>query len=135
MIEKLEKNWRQFKESAPGHRFQDRYRRRRQDEKGHIIKRVVLITLGTIIAVGSLALSPLPGPGWGTVFIGLMILGGELLPAARFLDWAEVRLRELGRFIGEVWQASMLGKVTVVVAAVILVAVSGYVAYYFLFGS
>ncbi len=75
MIGNLKNNWEEFRESEPGTRFQDRYHRRRQDEQGHILKRVFLITLGAIIAVGSLALAPLPGPGWGTVFIGLMIHG------------------------------------------------------------
>ncbi len=65
VIGNLKNNWQEFKESEPGHRFKDRYHRRRQDEQGHIIKRVFLITLGAIIAVGSLALAPLPGPGWG----------------------------------------------------------------------
>lgn len=90
MIERLKTNWEEFQESEPGERFKDRYNRRRQDEEGHLLKRILLIALGTVIAISSLALAPLPGPGWGTVFIGLMILGGELLPAARLLDWAEV---------------------------------------------
>lgn len=63
MIGNLKNNWEEFRESESGTRFQDRYHRRRQDEQGHILKRVFLITLGAIIAVGSLA--PLPGPGWG----------------------------------------------------------------------
>lgn len=133
MIERLKSNWEEFKESEPGHRFKDRYHRRRQDEEGHILKRIFLITLGAVIAVGSLVLSPLPGPGWGTVFIGLMILGGELLPAARFLDWAEVRLRKLGRFIERIWHASVLGKIAIVAVAAALVAAFVYLVYYLFF--
>ena len=86
MVEQMRQSWREFAESRPGERFKDRYRRRRQDEQGHIIWRIFLITLGAVIALGSLILAPLPGPGWATVFVGLMILAGELLPAARFLD-------------------------------------------------
>lgn len=133
MIKKLKDDWREFADDEAGRRFQNRYHRRRENEKGHILLRVFLITLGAVIALSSLVLAPLPGPGWGTVFIGLMILGGELLPAARFLDWAEVRLRKLGRFIGEVWRSSALGKVAVIAVAVILVAAFGYVAYLLLF--
>ncbi len=133
MIDKLKHDWREFAESEPGRRFKDRYHRRRENERGHIVKRVLLIALGAIIAVGSLALAPLPGPGWGTVFIGLMILGGELLPAARLLDWLEVRLRKLWQFIQRVWRSSVLGKVAVVVAAVILAAAVIYVFYLLLF--
>ena len=98
-----------------------------------MVKRIFLILLGAIIAVGSLVTAPLPGPGWATVFLGLMILAGELMPAARLLDWLELRLRELWRFIQSVWRSSALGKVAVVVAAVILAAAVLYTAYWLLF--
>ncbi len=129
MIEQMQRHWREFTESKPGERFKDRYRRRRQDEQGHIIWRIFLITLGAVIALGSLILAPLPGPGWATVFVGLMILAGELLPAARFLDWLEVWLRNLGRFVQQVWQASVLGKGVVILVAAFCVAAVVYVVY------
>jgi len=134
MFEQLRQNWREFTESKPGQRFKDRYHRRRQDEQSHIIWRIFLITLGAVIALGSLVLAPLPGPGWATVFIGLMILGGEVLPAARFLDWLEIWLRKLGRFIHKIWQASVLGKITVSLVAALCVAAVAYVAYLSLSG-
>ena len=134
MIERLREQWREFRESKPGHRFQDRYRRRQQDERGHVLKRIFLIVFGTVLALGSLFLAPLPGPGFATVFVGLAILAGELLPAARFLDWAEVRLRRFARFVGKVWRSSLLGKAAVVVAAALVAAAIAYVAYRLLFG-
>jgi len=133
MIERMRQNWREFKESKPGQRFEERYRRRQQAERGHLAWRVFLITLGAVIAVGSLILAPLPGPGWATVFVGLMILAGELLPAARFLDWLEVWLRKLGRFTLEVWRTSVLGKVAVILVAAALAVAVVYVAYLLLF--
>jgi uncharacterized protein (TIGR02611 family) len=133
MGERMKQHWQEFKESKPGQRFKDRYRRRRQDEQGHIILRIFLIALGAVIAVGSLVLAPLPGPGWATVFIGLMILAGELLPAARFLDWLELQLRKLWQFTRQVWKRSVLGKVAVVVVAAICVAALIYVVYLLLF--
>jgi uncharacterized protein (TIGR02611 family) len=133
MVERMKRHWREFKESKPGQRFKERYRRRQEAERGHIIWRIFLITLGAVIALGSLILAPLPGPGWATVFIGLMILGGELLPAARFLDWLEVRLRELWRLVQRVWRASLLGKVSVVVLAGSCAAAIVYVGYLLLF--
>lgn len=129
MIEQMQRHWREFTESKPGERFKDRYRRRRQNEQGHIIWRIFLTTLGAVIALGSLILAPLPGPGWVTVFVGLMILAGELLPAARFLDWLEVWLRNLGRFVQQVWQASVLGKGVVILVAAFCVAAVVYVVY------
>lgn len=134
MIEKTKESWREFKKGKPGHRFHDHYLRRREKEEGHIVKRMLLIALGVIIAIGSLVLSPLPGPGWGTAFIGLMILGGELLPVARSLDWVEVRLRKLGRFVGKVWRSSVVGKAVVVVVAVAIVAATFYITYWLFFG-
>jgi uncharacterized protein (TIGR02611 family) len=133
MVEQIERQWREFRESKPGERFKDRYRRRRQDEQGHIIWRIFLITLGAVIALGSLVLAPLPGPGWATVFVGLMILGGELLPAARFLDWLEVQLRRLWQLVHGAWHASLLGKVAVVVVAGSCAAAIIYVGYLLLF--
>jgi len=129
MMEQLQRHWREFTESNPGERFKDRYRRRRQNEQGHIVWRIFLITLGAVIALGSLILAPLPGPGWATVFVGLMILAGELLPAARFLDWLEVWLRKFWRFVQQVWQASVLGKVAVTLVAALCVAAVVYVVY------
>jgi uncharacterized protein (TIGR02611 family) len=129
MIGQLKQHWREFSESKPGHRFQERYRRRQQAGRGHILKRVFLIVLGAVLALGSLFLAPLPGPGFVTVFLGLAILAGELLPAARFLDWAEVRLRKLARFFRHTWRSSFLGKVSIVALAALLAAALSYVIY------
>lgn len=129
MIERLRRHWREFRGSKPGHRFQDRYRRRQQAGRSHILKRIFLIVLGAVLALGSLFLAPLPGPGFATVFLGLAILAGELLPAARFLDWAEVRLRKLARFVRDVWRSSPAGKVLVVAIAALLVAAVAYMVY------
>ena len=129
MIGRLKQHWREFSESKPGHRFQERYRRRQQAGRGHILKRVFLIVLGAVLALGSLFLAPLPGPGFATVFLGLAILAGELLPAARFLDWAEVRLRKLARFVRHAWRSSFFGKVSIVAIAALLAAAISYVIY------
>ena len=133
MIKSLKGDWEEFKESEPGERFKDRYRRRQQ-EPGHIVKRVVLVVLGSVLAVGSLLTAPLPGPGFATVFLGLAILAGELLPAARFLDWSEVRLRLLWQFVVDVWRTGPLSKVSLIFVAAFLAAGFLYVAYRLLFG-
>lgn len=133
MIRQIKQSWREFTESKPGERFKDRYRRRQQDERGHIIWRIFLITLGAVIALGSLILAPLPGPGWATVFVGLMILAGEFLPAARSLDWLEVRLRKFWRFVEMVWRASAFGKVAVILVAALCATAVVYLVYLVLF--
>src|ERR671910_2961026 len=128
MIARTKASWQRFKAGKPGHRFQDRYHHR-QAAQGHQMKRVLLIFLGAVLAVGSLFLAPLPGPGFATVFLGLAILAGELLPAARFLDWAEVRLRKLAHFVANVWQGSLLGKISVVAVAALCAAAVAYAIY------
>ncbi len=76
----------------------------------------------------------LPGPGTLTFFVGLAMISGEFYPVARLLDWAEVRVRELGRWVGGVWGSSAVGKASVVVVGAICAAAVLYVAYRLLFG-
>ena len=134
MIRSLKNDWREFTGSEPGSRFKDRYYRRQKDNgEGRLVVKVFYIILGTVIAIGSLFTAPLPGPGFATVLLGLAILGGELLPAARFLDWAELRLRALWRFTQGVWRSGLAGKVAVIVVVAALAGAFFYVAYLLLF--
>ena len=72
---------------------------------------------GITIALGSLLLGVLPGPGTLTFFVGLGMIAGEFRLVARLLDWAKVRARELGRWVRGVWRSSAAGKVLVVSVA------------------
>jgi uncharacterized protein (TIGR02611 family) len=100
--------WRQFlNQSAPGCRFRDRYRRRQQAGRDRsMFRRACYVAFGIAIAIGSLVLAPLPGPGWGTFFVGLGIVAGEVLYVARLLDRGEVRLREALQRTKGVWDKS-----------------------------
>ncbi len=133
MIGRFKGDLEEFRESKPGERFKERYRRRQQ-APGHAAKRILLVILGSVIALGSLLTAPLPGPGFATVFLGLAVLAGELLPAARFLDWSEVRLRQLWEFVLSVWRTGPFGKVSVVFVIAFLAAAFLYLAYRLLFG-
>src|SRR3954449_6315814 len=53
MVERMKRHWREFSEGKPGERFKERYRRRQEAERGHILWRIFLIVLGAVIAVGS----------------------------------------------------------------------------------
>ncbi|MRG60764.1 TIGR02611 family protein [Agromyces sp. CFH 90414] len=57
--------------------------------------RIGVGVLGGVIAVGGLALVPLPGPGWLVVFLGLAILGTEFAWARRMAAFVK---RALDRF-------------------------------------
>jgi hypothetical protein len=101
--------WRWFlKYSAPGCRFRDRYRRRQQSGRDRsMLRRALYVAFGIAIALGSLLLAPLPGPGWGTLFVGLGIVAGEVLHVARLLDQGEVNLRKALQRTKGMWDKSI----------------------------
>src|ERR687890_1556646 len=134
MIARTKQNWQEFKESKPGHRFQDRYRRRQESEHGwKDPRRLFYVVGGLILALGSLAFGVLPGPGMLTFFVGVGMIAGEFRPVARLLDWAEVRAREFGRWVRGIWGSSAGGKLLVVFVGAICFAVVLWVAYLLLF--
>ena len=90
---------------------------------------------GLVIAVVSLVAGVLPGPGTLTFFLGLGMIAGEFYPVARLLDWAEVRLRSVGRTGREVWaDASPTGRAVIALILVVAVAALAYGIYSLLFG-
>lgn len=110
LIGKIKEDWRLFKASKPGYRFRDHYRRHRRSSRqrrrsrGRFdFRKVLFIVVGTAIAITSIVLGPLPGPGLGTFLVGLVILASELRIVARFLDWAEVKLRRPAQRAKDVW--------------------------------
>jgi hypothetical protein len=134
MMARTKRNWRRFGASEPGHRFQDRYRLRQEREHGWADpQRLFYVLGGLILALGSLAFGVLPGPGMLTFFVGLGMIAGEFRPVARLLDRAEVRARGFGRWVGGIWRSSAAGKVLVVFAGSICLAVILRVAYRLLF--
>ena len=123
-LENSIKEWRWFiKESAPGCRFRDRYRRRQQLGRDRsMLRSASYVAFGIAIAIVSLLLAPFPGPGWGTFFVGSGIVAGEVLLVARLLDRGEVKLREALLRIKGVWNESAAA-VRVLVAVTISLCV------------
>ncbi len=135
VIGNVKKSWQEFKADEPGHRFKERYRRRQESEYGWLDpSRLFNVIVGTILIVGSAFFGWAPGPGMLTFFIGLGMVAGEFGPAARLLDWSEVRARQVWRFTTDVWRASAMGKALLVAAALVLGAAALYAAYRLLFG-
>jgi hypothetical protein len=63
------------------------------------------------------------------------MLSDELFPVARFMDWIEVRLRKLVRWVRAAWNNTpVVGKALILLAVLTVVAASVYGAYYSLFG-
>jgi hypothetical protein len=108
VLENSIEEWRQLlKQSVPGRRFRDRYRRRQQAGCDRsTLRRICNVAFGVAILIGSLVLAPLPGPGWGTFLVGLAIVAGEVSHVAHFLDRTEVKLREALRRAEGVWGKS-----------------------------
>lgn len=50
--------------------------------------RIGVLTVGGLVLATGIALLALPGPGWATIFVGMMILASEFAWARRSLDWA-----------------------------------------------
>ncbi len=110
LLQNSVQEWRRFlKHSATGRRFRDRYYRRQQaDRDRSTARKACYVALGVAIAIGSLLLAPLPGPGWGTFFVGLGMVAGEVLQVAWLLDRAEIKLREALRCAKGMWDKSPL---------------------------
>ncbi len=87
-----------------------------------MFRRVRYVAFGIAIAMGSLVLAPLPGPGWGTFFVGSGIVAGEVLLVAHLLDRGEVKLREALLRMKGVWNESAAA-VRVLVAVTISLCV------------
>src|SRR5829696_8173211 len=112
MIGRIRDGWRRFEASKTGYRFRDRYRRHRRSGQGRsALRKVFVIVGGIVVAVASLLLAPLPGPGWGTFLVGLVII-------ARFLDWAEMELRGPVRRAKVVW-ASLPAAIRLLIGIVV----------------
>ena len=107
MIERAKENWRRFKQSEPGRRFQDHhhYYQRGYGSKSYL--RVLLrIFWGLLVVVGGVIAVPGPGPGWLIILLGLGVIAGESLSFARSIDRVEVRPRQLARLVASVWTTS-----------------------------
>jgi len=125
MFEKMRSNWKSFKESRPGHRFQERYKRRQQESGGPFDpSRVLYIAVGLVLVVGSAIFGILPGPGTLTFFIGLGMIAGEFKPVARLLDWADVKGRQFLSWFRGVWRDSTPAQRVLVVLAISLLALA-----------
>jgi hypothetical protein len=130
MIGRAKRSWQLFTSSKPGDRFQVRYYYHRQSRHGRSsLSRIFNIVVGSVLVIFSVFFGWAPGLGIITLVVGLSMLGSEFLVVARFLDWAEVRLRKLAHLVGVVWRSSTIGRALIVLVALILVVAFGYVIY------
>jgi hypothetical protein len=94
MIERAKENWRRFKYSEPGHRFQDHHRYQQGYRRSRsYLRRFFSIVGGLLVVLGGFVAVPGPGPGWLIILLGLGMVARESLFFARLMDRAEVNLR------------------------------------------
>ena len=135
LLENSVQEWRRFlKHSPTGRRFRDRYHRRQQAGRNRSTPgRACYVALGVAIAIGSLLLAPLPGPGWGTFFVGLGMVAGEVLQVAYLLDRSELLLKEGLRGAKGVWRKlAPAARVLIALTISVIVVASVYGAYHVL---
>ena len=89
-------------------------RRIRANPHSYRIYRWVVGIVGGVVAVGGLALVPLPGPGWLIVFVGIGILASEFEPAQRLRDWGKDRLKDWTDWLSPkpLWVKGLVGLAT-----------------------
>jgi hypothetical protein len=135
MIGRARENWRRFKESKPGHRFQDHYRHQQQGSSGRSNLRVILSIVGGFLVVGGGVIAvPGPGPGWLINLLGLGMIAGVSLFFASFIDRVEVKLRGLARRVVGIWVSwPALVKVLMLLAVLVCAFTSGYGIYYLIY--
>ncbi|HZC83732.1 MAG TPA: PGPGW domain-containing protein [Rubrobacter sp.] len=133
VVEKVKegrKRWQLLREIEPGHRFQTRYHsHRRRRERGETWKygRILNLVGGSALIAAGFAFLPTPGPSYIIIVIGLWMLAGEVLLLARLFDRSEMRLRELGRWIKDIWtNSSTMVRLSIVLAILTCVVALGY---------
>ena len=131
MLAAIKREWQELKKGRPGSRFQKRAERAKRDRaKQSWLKRLAKPAIGIILTVAGVIFCLIPGPGLPLIFIGAALLAERSRPAARFLDWLEVRTRRLFGWAKRWWQrATAIAKVAVVILAAAALSGAGYGAY------
>jgi hypothetical protein len=126
---KIRREWRDLKDGRPGHRFRDRYDRDAGRHE-HVGWRVVKILAGiTALLVGVVEII-FPGPAILFLFVGGALLATQSRAIARLMDWAELRIRAVWRFVRRRWRSTSHGARAALVSLLVCGgAASGYLMY------
>jgi uncharacterized protein (TIGR02611 family) len=137
MFERAKENWRRFKQSRPGRRFQDHHHRYQRAYRSRSPFRGLFgIAWGLLVVIGGVIAVPAPGPGWLIILLGLGVIAGESLFLARSMDRVEVNLRRLARLLVGLWTTSLtLVKVLIALTVLAFATAAGYGVYSLIFGS
>ena len=115
--------------------FEQRYRAFRRNMKSNPVLdltwRISVLSVGVVVVGAGVAMLALPGPGWATIFVGLLILASEFAWARRSLDWARVRAKNAKE---QALAPEVRRRNQVVAVAVALVVVAAVLAYWRIYG-
>jgi uncharacterized membrane protein YbaN (DUF454 family) len=116
----------------PGHRFQNRYRKKKQEGSSRL--RMLWLIAGFVLMAAGLVLLVIPGPGSVLLIIGAAFLAEESQVAARILDRLELKLRKLGELALNRWRRTgMVARSLVIASTLATTAMAAWLAYsYFL---
>jgi hypothetical protein len=78
------KRWNRFVSAPRGARFRAHHERMREGR--HALRTVLAVGLGLLLLALGLIMLVLPGPGLLTGIVGAMLIAGESLVVARWLD-------------------------------------------------
>jgi hypothetical protein len=136
VIQSLKRNWNRLKRGRPGHRFEERAERARQNRaKQSWIKRFLEPAVGGLLLAAGVIFCLIPGPGLPLVVIGCALLAQRSMAMARCLDWVEIKVRKLISWSEKWWvKAPFVARVAAVVIGAGVIAGAGYGAYYMAFG-
>ena len=97
MWKKIKRGYQEFKEDDPGERFLKTYERWREHSTGPIAT-ILIIVIGTVMIVAGFLLGLVPGvPGIVLGLLGAALIAARFRRMAVWLDWGEIKLREVWR--------------------------------------
>lgn len=133
-MKRFRSSWHGFSEGRTGRRFRDRYHRRRRSGQKTRLSTILALGGGIALMLAGLLMLVIPGPGWITLFLGLGLVSGEFLPAARLMDRGEVKARKLLRKTIKLWRRFPAAAWSVTASVALTVALAlGYGGYVFLY--
>ena len=137
MIARAKENWQRFKQSKPGHRFQDHHHRYQRAYRSRSYFRGLFgIAWGLLVVAGGIIAVPAPGPGWLIILLGLGVIAGESLFFARSIDRVELSMRWLARLVVGIWTISPnIVKVMIALTVLSCATALGYGMYSVIFES
>jgi uncharacterized membrane protein YbaN (DUF454 family) len=136
VIIQFREHWRDLCRGRPGRRFQARYERSKQEEaRSHPVKRILLICLAIVFLAIAIVLMVMPGPAFVFFILAGALIATESKGVARFMDWAEVRVRSVLAWCKWRWRAwSKAGRAVAVGVALMCTAGFAYGAYRYFLG-